>query len=513
MSGILLYLGIARRHKWVVGGTCLGAAVLAAVISLVLKPMYEAKARVLVLEPMIESKRSPYSNVTSFVYTVDTYTSMVESQQLLAEAIRSLRLDLPPDNLTPRSLGRMLSVIPVTDTKLIQISLRYQNPVTAKLLVNEVAAQFISMYQALKEQEIAASQHFVREQVEQAKAQFERSQWDYETARSEAQVEEMEGRIRAQSEEVKEYEILLTDVESRLAGERAKLADLAEQLDSVPSMVLASTTEGASTVLDSKSPLSDAELTAETAALLTSIEQAWPQSPPQEDLQEARAVVEELRDVMEQRKRLRTKAGARADRQTLVTGLEKLRDLLKDLRPAGNPVAGEAADLLARATGTVRVEGTHAVERRNPLRDRLEADIATCRAEIASLEAQRRKLGAALAETDRDFQSVQQQLYEGERKIAIAEMEAKSLTETNLMLTQKLDESRLEVAARMENLLLIDPATVPDRKVWPRRKVNVAVGAFLGLMVGYAVALILEARSGSEQQQEPLRERAAESSE
>jgi capsular polysaccharide biosynthesis protein len=495
MSGILPHLALVRRRVWLIGATCLGAAALAAVISLMLRPLYEAQARVLVLEPMIESARSPYINVTSFVYTVDTYTSMVENQRLLWNAIRTLRLDLPPDNLTARSLSRMLSVIPVTDTKLIQVSLRYHNPVTAKLLVNEVASQFIAMYQTLKEQEIAASQHFVREQVDRAKRQFERSQEQFERARSEAQIEEMEGRIRAQTEEVKEYEILLTDVESRLAGERARQATLEAQLDTLPETVTAGTTSGTSTVLEPGGSLSDTELVSEATALLSGLEREWPSNAGESGWREARTIVRGLRDLMEEHKRLRTKAATRASREALLSGLERLEDLLAELQPGANPGTEGIASLVTRASGAVRLEGTQTVTRRNPLREDLETDLAACRSEIASLDAQRQKLRDALAETDRDFLSLQQQLYEGERKVAIAEMEAKSLTETNLMLTQKLDESRLEVAARMDNLLLIDPATVPDRKVWPRRKVNVAVGAFLGLMVGYAVALVLESRT------------------
>jgi uncharacterized protein involved in exopolysaccharide biosynthesis len=504
MSGVLSHLAIVRRHKWVIGGTCLGAAVLAAIISLMLKPLYEAQARVLVLEPMIESARSPYINVSSFVYTVDTYTSMVENQQLLGRAIRKLRLDLPPDNLTARSLARMLSVIPVTDTKLIQVSLRHQNPVTAKLLVNEVASQFISMYRQLKDQEIAASQHFVREQVDRAKAQFEESQVKFEAARSEAQIEELEGRIRAQSEEVKEYEILLTDIESRLAGERARQEVLSAQLDTLPQAVTASTTSGSSKVLEAGSPISDEKLMFEAATLLSELDSDWPAGSREGRWFEARTIMDELRNLMDEHKRLRTKAGTRASRERLLSGLERLQDLLDELRPGVNPGSEGISSLVTRASGTVRLEGSQTVTRRNPLRERLEAELAMCRNEVASLEAQRDRLKSALAETDRDFLSLQQQLYVGERKVAIADMQAKSLTETNLMLTRKLDESRLEVAARMDNLLLVDPATVPDRKVWPRRKVNVAVGAFLGLMIGYAAALILESRTvtggGAEEQ-------------
>ncbi len=495
MTAVVAHLAIVRRHKWVIGGTCLGAAVLAAVISLALKPLYEAQARVLVLEPMIESARSPYINVTSFVYTVDTYTSMVENQRLLAKAIRKLRLDLPPDNLTARSLARMLSVIPVTDTKLIQVSLRYENPVTAKLLVNEVASQFISMYQKLKEQEIAASQHFVREQVDRAKAQFEESQERFEAARSEAQIEELDGRIRAQTEELKEYEILLTDIESRLAGERARQAVLEAQLDTLPETVTASTSSGSSKVLEAGTRISDGELVSEATALLSALKSDWPTDAEEHRWLEARTIMDELQNLMEEHKRLRTKAATRASREKLLSGLERLQDLLAELRPGGNPGAEGIASLVSRGMGVVRLEGDQTVTRRNPLRERLETELATCQNETASLEAQRQKLQSALAETDRDFLSLQQQLYEGQRKVAIAEMEAKSLTEANLMLTQKLDESRLEVAARMDNLLLVDPATVPDRKVWPRRKVNVAIGAVLGLMIGYAVALVLESRT------------------
>jgi uncharacterized protein involved in exopolysaccharide biosynthesis len=497
MSGILLHLQIVRKRKWVLVGTCFGAAAIAAILSLALKPLYEAEARILVLEPMIESARSPYSNVSSTVYTVDTYTSMIESQHLLAGAIRRLRLDLPPDNLTSRSLARMLLVIPVTDTKLIKISLRYQDPVTAKLLVNEVATQFISMYQRLKEEEIAASQHFVREQVEGAKTQFERSQHRYEMARREAQIEELDGRIRAQTEEVKEYEILLTDIESRLAGERARITELQAQLDSAPDMVVSSTTEGTSRVTDPANPLPDAELASEAVELLAGLEELWQPEPPEGKWREAQAIAEELHDILTPHKRLRTRAGVRADREKLIGGMERLRDLLVELGPTANPGTNQVEALLARAAGAVRLEGTHTVKRRNPLRERLEADLASSRMEIASLEARRKRLSAALEETDKEFLRLQENLYEGERKVAIAEMEATSLSETNLMLTQKLDESRLEVAARMENLLVVDPATVPDRKVWPRRKLNVAVGAFLGLMLGYAVALVLESRPAS----------------
>ena len=87
---------VARYRRWILGGAVLSSLVVLG-ISLVLPKIYRATTYVLVSEPKIGSALP--SGVWQYAL-IRTYVPFVDSDALIAYALRDLKLDQPPYNLT-----------------------------------------------------------------------------------------------------------------------------------------------------------------------------------------------------------------------------------------------------------------------------------------------------------------------------------------------------------------------------------------------------------------------------
>jgi len=64
--------------------------------------------------------------------------------------------------------------------------------------------------------------------------------------------------------------------------------------------------------------------------------------------------------------------------------------------------------------------------------------------------------------------------------------------ETYMMMIQKLEETKIQEAAQARNVNIIDPAIEPLFPVKPKKKLNVLLGALIGLGLGVGVTFMLE---------------------
>ena len=62
------------------------------------------------------------------------------------------------------------------------------------------------------------------------------------------------------------------------------------------------------------------------------------------------------------------------------------------------------------------------------------------------------------------------------------------LAETYLLMRQKLEEAKITQASQMGQVRIIDQAIVPERRTSPKSKVNLALGLFLGAILGVSLA-------------------------
>ena len=66
------------------------------------------------------------------------------------------------------------------------------------------------------------------------------------------------------------------------------------------------------------------------------------------------------------------------------------------------------------------------------------------------------------------------------------------LSETYLLMRQKLEEAKISQASQMGQVRIIDPAIVPANRSKPSSKTNILVGLFLGLALGVGIASVRE---------------------
>ncbi len=77
-------------------------------------------------------------------------------------------------------------------------------------------------------------------------------------------------------------------------------------------------------------------------------------------------------------------------------------------------------------------------------------------------------------------------------ELARLERRRKIDEETYMMMTQKLEETKIQEAAQAKNVNIIDEAIAPDSPVRPRKKLNVLLGAMIGLALGIGLTFLIE---------------------
>ncbi len=492
------YATLLLAHKWWIIASTLLAGLAAALMSLTLEDQFQARARLLVLEPTVESKAGGYTNVNNTVYTVDTYSSMLANQELLAGAVRDLGLDFPPDRLSgSRLLGR-LSIVPVKDTKLIELSVVYSNAAKTRIIVNKIANRFVDLYQNIRTNEINSSQRFIQEQLDMARFAYDIAQDSLRIARSAGRVDELHLRLQNIMEQIKLFQIDLEASRGDLSRMNARLAEVDQLLGDLPEETMASRREfttilhgqpaGASAAEDVSTLLHDIDLSALSR-----------QTANEEQKAQIQRAIQQLNDLRAAARDLENPPGRRrltpqewADRLgILASGLRDLERSMAEMTASFGRQASSLSPLTLRVgalassiSGQVAQQTTEQQMQANPLRTTLLREQAEDRMRRQGLAAKIEHLEHVLTGLRKELVSVEQGLYRGMRNVESMEQESKSLADLKSFLTEKYDQSRIEVAAKLGTMILVDPALIPERKIGPQRKLNVLLGLLVGFSVG-----------------------------
>jgi capsular polysaccharide biosynthesis protein len=504
---------LVSRKFWVCAATLL-AGLAAGIYSLFLEDQYRASARLLVLEPSVESKSGGYYNVTNTVYTVDTYSSMLGNQELLGSVVRDLGLDFPPDRLTPQGLHSRVSVVPVKDTKLIEIGLVYNSPVKAKIIVNRVADRFVQLYRDLRLTEIETSQTFIRQQLDHADQSFNRVQDSLEVARAHGRIDQLQLRLQHLLEELKMFETDLEATRGELVRNQARLGELAALLSGMPEETVASTRDAQSTVSGAGSP-DGASIVSDAHQFLSSIdltgmgrtstgeEQRGLLDRAGSDVARMRVALDELQNPPGRR---RLTAQEWGERYRLVSeGLQDLAGLFADLSASSAwqdntdmaSIHQRLSELAAASRGELSQRTREEQRVANPLRVSLLRDHAETQVAVRGYQAKEVQLREVVASIKSDIRSVEDRLYPGMRDVQALEEETKVAANLKNILAEKYDQSRIEVAAKLGTMTLVDPALIPEKRIGPQRKLNVLLGMLLGFSVASAAALAKEFMRGA----------------
>ena len=123
---------LLKKAQYIALITALVAVIGVAVSVLTTKPVYEAKAKMIInadtSRPIVSGDQ-----LAASIKLVDTCTAIIRSRTVLVPVIQTLNL---PDSSD--SLASKISVAPVNETQIMQITVRYENVETAKAITAKI---------------------------------------------------------------------------------------------------------------------------------------------------------------------------------------------------------------------------------------------------------------------------------------------------------------------------------------------------------------------------------------
>ena len=399
------------------------------VYSLLATPIYEAYATLMV--------RDSSAGVTSMLFEGLGGGGGGNTAQNYIQIMKSRRIleqvastmGLEED-VSLASLEKAMTIQPVQGSDILKISMQSPDPEEAQTFVNTLTDVFIEWNLLYKQEDRRSAREFIQLQLVNVSENLR----------------EAEEKLR----DFREQERSLSPTQETIAG-ITQLAELEAELG---------------------------HLQVRKIEIRERISQARQQLESQEETLISSTTINENPFVTQYRARL-------ADLEIALSGA-------KEKYTANHPsilsLQAEIEDVKAKLTEQVeRVIGTE-TRTINPLHRELYASVITQEVELMALDARE----AGLRSLIEDYEHMLSQLPTKELELARLMRDAKVMEELYIMLMTRNEENRIAEAMQTADVQVIDEAILPLVPVKPRVKLNIAIGAVLGIFLGVGLAFLLE---------------------
>lgn len=334
------------------------------------------------------------------------------------------------EDVSLASVEKRLTIQPVQGSDVLKISMQSPDPEEAQRFVDTLASVFIEWNRLYRQEDRRGARLFI-----------------------ESQLESVAENLRLAEEELRVYrekERVLSPSQQTIAGIE-QLASLETSL----SQVLIGKTETTERLQQVRSKLTEQEET-----LISS------------------TTIGDNRFVVEYRARL-------ADLEIALSGA---KEKYTDRHPSVLALQAEIDDVKEKLTEQVeRVIGTE-TRSLNPVYRDLYGSVISLEVELMALQARE----IALNNLIEDNEARLSLLPAKELELARLMRDAKVLEELYIMLRTRNEETRIAEVMQTADVQVIDSALLPEKPVKPRVKLNIAIGAVLGMFLGIGLAFLVE---------------------
>ncbi len=450
------YIAIIYRRRWIIILSFIIVFISAIFYTLTTAPTYQASTSIMIERTgAMERTLFDINNLGNQNTLIANQIEILKSRRLAERVIKRLDLSDVRDSLRffqPNEQGDYLSlraagglirnnmeVEPKRDTDILILSYQAPTPFEAAYVANAIADEFKRMNVEASRSEVTEMRDFIEERLAVKRQELRLSE---ERLRDYQERE----KVASLDEETNELVSRLAEVESKLEEARVELhanlelkKSLEEQLQERKARLSGEISEISTPYLTTlQNQLAEAE--AEKAIYLTAIES--------EQNIDKRNFEGKVRQYDERIKALRQKLKEEANK---ISTSNMVQDPLK--------LAQELVNRLLR----------------------VEAEIKASTAKIDALQ---------------DVVSSYDQRLKGlpDKVLQLARLERRRQVDeqTYIMLTQKLEEAKIQVAAKQKNVRIIDEAIEPFSPVKPNRKLNIMLGALIGIGLGVGIVFLME---------------------
>ncbi len=450
------YMRILYRGRWIIAISFTVVLIATLIFTLTTDPTYEATTSILIQSNGMERSLFDLNALGNQNTLIANQTEILKSRTLSERVIKRLDMSDVRDSLQlfrPNEEGERLSfremveimqqsmdVSNTRDTDILTVTVSAGTAFEAAYIANVVAEEFQLMNAESNRGEISELRKFV------------------------------EGRLTIKEKELRHSEEQLRDYQ-----EREKVASLDEE-----------TTELVSRLAEVESLLEQAKIELQSnLEMKKSLEKKLEErkaSLPQ-DLTEISTPY--LQSLQQQLARLV------GERTVYVTALQTDPSIKnKDAYQATVKQYDEKIDALKRnlRDEASKISATSMVSDPLKLSQEMVNQLLTLDGEIKAATAKITSLQTVVDEYNTRLENLPVKVLE----FARLERRRKVDEETYMMLIQKLEETKIQEAAQAKNVSIIDPAIEPLDPVKPKKKLNVLLGALIGIGLGVGITFLLE---------------------
>ena len=441
----------AIRRRWLPATVVFGFVVaLTALNTLSQKPVYEARGRLLIKSPnnvtsTMDQKIGELSSVGSVSDPLKTETEMIRSFSMAQKVVGTLGLKIQPEELTQR-----ITVNNIKGTDILEVSYKSNIPKEAAVVVNQLMYLYLAENLLGNRTEVTAARTFIVEQLPKIKVNVHQAEVALRSFEEQNNIVDLE----AESESAVG---VIANLENQVSEAQAKYEDATAQ----------------SQFLRNKLRMSS-----EDAIVASSLSQ----SPGvQRALEEFQKVENEL-------------AIARSryqEEHPIIVELESKRAALETV------LQGRSAQVL----GT-QEQHTNENSQIEQIKQQITANLVQLEAGRSGSASQVAALSNTLARYKQRIKilpALKQRKHELERELEAAQ----STYET---LLKRLEDIRVEENRKVGNLRIVEKAQIPKLPIDSNKTRNLALANLLGILLGIAAALALEALDKSIKTVEEARE-------
>ena len=419
---------LKKRSKLIIGTTAL-FIVIAAVVSFLIPPTYEAQTalRIKQAKGLANSLLGDIGGGgTASKQQMSTYAEILKSRSVLEALAEETQQGKEKEKrLSPGALGAAITTQPVKDTEILNVKVQAGSPEEAQYLANTLVDKFLDRMTALVRGEQSRVREFIGERMESSKK-------DLETAELALQKYKQTNKIVSPTDEVKAIVDRLSildklDADNRinLEATQARLTSAQQQMGKQKDTYIADNP----LISQYKSKLAELEVE------LVSLSQNFTDNHP---------------------KIMATKAAISETRNKLTAEISRVVNLDSQ---SSNPI----------------YQGL--------LQAKLQSE-----AELSVATARRQAIKTVLSDGEQQLTT----LPEKEHGLVKVMRDATVAQEIYVMLAKRYEEARISEVMEPTDVQIIDVAIAPDKPIKPRKVLNVAIAAILGLFISTGLSFALE---------------------